>query len=253
MTQIRKRAYITGASSGFGEAIARVLASDGVELILLARRLCRLEKLQAEFSHKTTVYCQEMDVTALDNTRSSLTALVESYGAPTILINNAGLALGLEPAHKTNFADWQRMIDTNVTGLANVTHTLLPFMVQQGCGHIINIGSTAGNWPYKGGNVYGASKAFVKNLSQQLRCDLVGTGIRVTNLEPGLAETEFSVIRFKGDTEAAGKVYEDVKPLRAEDIANIVHWLVNTPAHVNVNQLEVMPVCQSVAGMNIHR
>ncbi len=169
------------------------------------------------------------------------------------MINNAGLALGLEPAHEANLRDWETMVETNILGLLRVTRQLLPGMVTRNAGHIINIGSTAGSWPYPGGNVYGATKSFVQMFSRQLLADLLGKRIRVTNIDPGLAETEFSEVRFKNNKEKAKKLYENTQPLTAGDIANIVHWVTSVPAHVNINTLEVMPVCQAWGPLQIDK
>jgi len=170
-----------------------------------------------------------------------------------VLINNAGLALGLEPAHEADLNQWETMVNTNIKGLMYCTRQILPGMVERGRGHIINIGSVAGSTSYPGGNVYGATKAFVKQFSNNLRSDLLGTPIRITNIEPGLAETEFSVVRFAGDRDRAAEVYKGTQPLAAEDIAEIVYWVTNLPQHVNINCLEVMPVCQAWGPFAIHR
>lgn len=170
------------------------------------------------------------------------------------MVNNAGLALGLEPAHKANIDDWDTMIDTNAKGLVNMTRAILPDMVERNVGHIINIGSTAANWPYAGGNVYGATKAFVKQFSLGLRADLHGTRVRVSDIEPGLVGgTEFSNVRFKGDNERVGKTYENANALSAVDIAEAVYWVATLPAHVNINTIEMMPVSQSFAPLSVHR
>ncbi|MFO7752379.1 MAG: SDR family NAD(P)-dependent oxidoreductase, partial [Desulfobacteraceae bacterium] len=170
-----------------------------------------------------------------------------------VLVNNAGLALGLEPAHRADLSDWEEMVDTNIKGLMYCTRALLPSMAKKGSGHIVNIGSIAGTYPYPGGNAYGASKAFVKQFSRNLRADLAGTGIKVTNIEPGLAETEFSIVRFKGDRDKAAKVYENTEPLVAEDIAQTVFWVVSTPSRVNINSVEIMPVCQAWGPLSVTR
>jgi 3-hydroxy acid dehydrogenase/malonic semialdehyde reductase len=170
-----------------------------------------------------------------------------------ILLNNAGLALGLGPAHETDLDEWEKMVDTNIKGLLYMTRQILPAMVARGAGHIINLGSIAGSWPYPGGNTYGATKAFVQQFSRNLRADLLGTGIRVTNIEPGLAESEFSIVRFGGDAEKAAKVYEGTQPLTPVDIAEIIYWTASRPAHVNINSVEVMPVCQTWGNFAISR
>jgi NADP-dependent 3-hydroxy acid dehydrogenase YdfG len=180
----------------------------------------------------------------------------EEFGSQTdidVLLNNAGLALGLEPAWEVNIDDWETMVDTNIKGLMYCTRALLPQMVKRDSGHIINIGSTAGSWPYPGGNVYGGTKAFVQQFSRNLRADLIGSKVRVTNLAPGMAESEFSKVRFKGDDEQAEKVYQGAEALRPVDIAETVFWVVNRPAHVNINAIEMMPVDQAWGPFSIHR
>jgi len=171
-----------------------------------------------------------------------------------VLVNNAGLALGLEPAHRASLDDWDTMVDTNIKGLMYVTRAVLPGMVERGRGHVVNIGSVAAEWPYPGGNAYGASKAFVHQFSLNLRADLLGTPVRVTDLEPGLCSgTEFSQVRFHGDEARAAKVYDKTEPLTAEDVADAVHWVATRPAHVNVNTLSLMPVGQAFGPLAVHR
>lgn len=242
---------VTGASSGFGEAIARRFAKHGARLILAARRKDRLEKLAKELS--VPVHIVELDVRNRDAIETAFSALPADFAAVTILVNNAGLALGLEPAHKVNLDDWETMIDTNVKGLVTVTRTLLPGLVERKKGHVVNIGSVAGSYPYPGGNVYGGTKAFVKQFSLALRSDLLGANVRVTNIEPGMADTEFSLTRFKGDKGAADQVYQGVDALTADDIAETVFWSTALPAHVNINSIEVMPTQQAFAGFKVER
>ncbi|MBI5119699.1 MAG: SDR family oxidoreductase [Rhodospirillales bacterium] len=242
---------VTGASSGFGEAIARRFAQHGARLILAARRKDRLEKLAKEL--KAPVHIVELDVRDRDAIEKAFSALPADFAKVTILVNNAGLALGLEPAHKVNLDDWETMIDTNVKGLVTVTRTLLPGLVERKKGHIVNIGSVAGSYPYPGGNVYGGTKAFVKQFSLALRSDLLGANVRVTNIEPGMADTEFSLTRFKGDKGAADQVYQGVDALTADDIAETVFWSTALPAHVNINSIEVMPTQQAFAGFKVER
>jgi len=179
--------------------------------------------------------------------------LPEGFREVDILVNNAGLALGLEPAHETSLDDWDAMIDTNIKGLAYCTRFILPGMVARNRGHIVNIGSTAGAWPYPGGNVYGGTKAFVEQFSRNLRADLLGTRVRVTCLAPGMAETDFSLVRFKGDAEKAAKVYAGTDPLTADDVAGIVGWVAGLPSHVNVNTLEVMSIDQTWGPFAVNR
>lgn len=244
---------VTGASSGFGEACARKFAGSGDTLVLLARRAERLDALAKELSSQTRVHTVSVDLTdagALENTLSNLPEFCQS---PDILINNAGLALGLSPAHEADMHDWETMINTNITALVRMTRLILPGMVARNRGHIINVGSTAGNWPYPGGNVYGATKAFVQHFSRELRADLLGHNIKVTNLEPGLAETEFSLVRFKQQQAKAEQVYQGTQPLTGADIADIIHWVCSVPPHVNINALEVMPLCQAWGPLAIDR
>lgn len=244
--------FITGASSGFGAACARKFAADGNRLILLARRQQRLQALADELKHCDT-HLISIDITDQQALEMAIQRLPEAFNSPDILINNAGLALGLSGADQAELSHWQQMIDTNITALVHLTRLILPGMVSRDRGHIINIGSTAGNWPYPGGNVYGATKAFVKQFSRGLRADLLGKRIKVTNIEPGLAETEFSLVRFGHDAGRAAEVYDGTKPISAEDLADIIHWVCNTPAHININALEIMPLCQSWGPFRIDR
>ncbi|MCA6220964.1 bifunctional NADP-dependent 3-hydroxy acid dehydrogenase/3-hydroxypropionate dehydrogenase YdfG [Photorhabdus antumapuensis] len=244
--------FVTGATSGFGESIARKFIQNGSKVIATGRRKERLEKLKAELGDN--FYFAQLDVTDRAAINQVIEQLPESLRHIDILVNNAGLALGLEPAHQSNLDDWELMINTNVKGLVNMTHILLPGMVERNHGHIINIGSTAASWPYSGGNVYGATKAFVKQFSLSLRADLQGKNIRVTDIEPGLVGgTEFSLVRFKGDNDKVNKTYDGTQALTAEDVTEAVFWVANLPAHVNINTLEMMPVCQSFAGLSVHR
>ncbi|KAA0213428.1 SDR family oxidoreductase [bacterium] len=244
-----KTILVTGATSGFGEAIARRFAKEGWKLVILGRRKDRLDKLAKELK----AHAVACDVRKRKEVFEAIASLPREFGAIDVLVNNAGLALGMEPAHKADLDDWEQMVDTNIKGLMFVTRAVLPGMVERGRGHIVNIGSTASNYPYPGGNAYGGSKAFVKQFSLNLRADLQGTGVRVTNLEPGLAETEFSLVRFKGDQDKAGAVYKGMQPLTGQDIAEAVHWCVNLPAHMNVNRMEIMPTAQSFGPFAVHR
>ncbi len=246
-------AFITGASSGFGESCARRFAKEGWNLILAARREDKLNNLKKELGNKTKVCTLSLDIRDFQAIQKAIQKIPEDFQAIDVLINNAGLALGLEPAHQANLNDWETMIDTNIKGLIYCTRIILPEMVRRNRGHIINIGSIAGNWPYPGGNVYGATKAFVQQFSRNLRADLIGTQIRITNIDPGLAETEFSIIRFKGNKEKAAKVYQGTAPLTGEDIAEIVHWVTSLPLHVNINSVEVMPTCQAWGALSVSR
>ncbi|HTI18842.1 MAG TPA: bifunctional NADP-dependent 3-hydroxy acid dehydrogenase/3-hydroxypropionate dehydrogenase YdfG [Trinickia sp.] len=244
--------FVTGASAGFGAAIARTFVKGGHRVIATARRLDRLEELAKELGPALLpIDVDVRDRAAVEAVPSRLPA---EFADVDVLVNNAGLALGLEPAQRSNLDDWQQMIDTNCTGLVTMTRVLLPGMVERNRGHVVNLGSTAGNWPYAGGNVYGATKAFVHQFSLNLRTDLAGTAVRVTDVAPGLCGgTEFSNVRFKGDDEKAAGIYRDVQALTAEDIAESIYWITTRPAHVNINSIELMPVAQSFAGLSIHR
>lgn len=248
-----KTVMITGASSGFGEAAARRFAKEHCTLVLAARSLDKLHTLAQELSPLCSVYYAAMDVTNAESVARFFENLPEQFQQVDVLVNSAGLALGVEPAFAADLKNWETMIETNITGVLRVTRAVLPSMVARDAGHIINIGSTAGNWPYPGGNTYGATKAFIQNFSQALRADLLGKHVRVTNIEPGMAQTNFSNVRFKGDTEKADMVYANTKPLTAGDIADIIFWVNSVPAHVNVNTLEVMPVCQAWSALTVNR
>lgn len=238
---------VTGASAGIGEECARLFYRQGAKLILLARRIERLKSFAAKLDQKR-VACIECDVQSLASVGAIEKQIPEDFKAVDVLINNAGLALGLGPAYETDLKDWDTMIDTNVKGLLYVTRAFLPGMVSRAKGHVVNIGSVAGSAPYRGGNVYSGTKAFVSSFSDCLRADLLGTPIRVTNIEPGLTQTEFSVVRFKGDTTRAAKTYANKHALSAEDVAQAVLWAVSQPPHVNINRIELMPVCQAFEG-----
>ncbi len=250
---IKKTALITGASAGFGEACAKKFALNGWRLILAARREERLRDLAEQLRLETEVHISALDVRSHYAVTSFISSLPYEFKEIDLLVNNAGLALGLEPAHEAKMDNWESMVDTNIKGLMYLTHAVLPGMVRRNTGHVINIGSTAGNWPYAGGNTYGATKAFVSHFSRNLRSDLLGKNIRVTCIEPGMAESEFSLVRYQGDAERAANVYRGTKPLTPEDIAETVYWVSNLPAHVNVNTLEVMPVCQAWAPLMVKR
>ncbi|MFA5941230.1 MAG: SDR family oxidoreductase [Sinimarinibacterium sp.] len=244
--------FVTGASAGFGTAIARRFVADGARVIISGRRGERLRQLAAELGpHALPVELDVRDKAAID---AVLAALPPDFAQVDVLVNNAGLALGLQPAQAAVLDDWERMVDTNIKGLMYMTRALLPGMVARKRGHVINIGSIAGEWPYPGGNVYGATKAFVRQFSLNLRADLLGTKLRVTDVEPGLCGgTEFSSVRFHGDAARAAKIYENTTPLSAEDIADTVHWIATRPAHVNINTISLMPVDQAFSPMTIHR
>ncbi|WP_025733482.1 SDR family NAD(P)-dependent oxidoreductase [Carnimonas nigrificans] len=239
-------AFITGATSGFGRAAAHRFADAGWSLVLSGRRGDRLEALKAELSSKVDVHIAELDVRDDKAVQAAVDDLPEAFKRVRTLVNNAGLALAAKPAQKVDLKDWHTMIDTNVTGLVNVTHALLPTLIEVGGGAtIINVGSIAGQWPYPGSHVYGASKSFVKQFSYNLRCDLLGTGVRVTDLAPGMAETEFTLVRTGGDQAASDKLYRGTEALTAEDIAEQMFYIATLPAHINFNRLEVMPTRQA--------
>lgn len=241
-----KRVLVTGASSGFGEACARAFAEYGAEMILWARRLERLEKLQAELKekHGVGVRVDRVDVREREAVLSVAKDLAASGSVPDVLVNNAGLAAGLSKIHEGDFDDWDRMIDTNVKGLLNVTRAILPMMVERNRGHVVNIGSVAGRVAYPMGNVYNATKFGVRALNDAMNIDLLGTEIRVSTIDPGAAETEFSEVRFHGDRDRANAVYDGFTPLTAEDVADAVRYVVNAPEHVNITDLVIMPTAQ---------
>lgn len=241
---------ITGATGDFGKAFAKRFAALGSKLILHGRDSKKLADLLKEFPG---AYGVEFDMTDRTAMKKSIETLPADFRDIDLLINNAGLALGLDKAYEANPEDWDRMIDVDVKSLAFITNLIVKGMAARKKGHIINIGSTAGNYPYMGGNVYGAAKAFVKQFSLNLRADLVGTNVRVTNIEPGQVETQFSTARFKGDEARAKAVYAGTKSLSAADVAEAVVWAATLPPHFNVNRLEIMPTCQSFAGLSVER
>jgi 3-hydroxy acid dehydrogenase / malonic semialdehyde reductase len=244
-------AFITGATAGFGEALARRVVAGGGRVIATGRRAERLEALVAELGE--AVLARTMDIRSADSIAAAAADLPEPFAAIDVLFNNAGLALGLGKAHQTEPADWDQMIETNVLGLTRVTRAILPGMVERNRGDVVNVSSVAASYPYPGGNVYGATKAFVRQFSLNLRADLLGTKVRVTSLEPGMCETEFSIVRFKGDEAAAGKVYEGVHALSADEIAMLVEQVLRLPAHININTMEVMPVQQAWSPFAVSR
>ncbi len=245
-------ALVTGATAGFGTAITRRLVRDGFRVIAAARRADRLEALRAELGDD--VLAMPLDVTDAAAVAGLPGSLPEGWREVEVLVNNAGLALGLDPAQQATLSDWDTMVATNVTGLIHLTHALLPGMVERNLGHVVNLGSIAGSYPYPGGHVYGATKAFVKQFTLNLKADLVGTFVRVTDVEPGLCGgTEFSTVRFDGDAAKAAKVYEGTEPLTSEDIAEAVGWVVGLPRHVNINRVEMMPTCQGPSGLAVKR
>lgn len=252
MSNSHQVVFITGASSGIGEACARRFARAQYHLVLTARRVERLTALAHELS--VPCYVAQLDVTNPREIVEVVEKLPASFSNLDVLINNAGLALGLEPAQAALLEDWDNMIETNVRGLVQCTRAVLPLMVAQNRGHIINVGSIAGTYPYPGGNVYGATKAFVHQFSLNLRADLLGTAIRVTCIEPGMvSDTEFSAVRFHGDTQKASAVYRGVHALRPEDVAEAIYYCVSCPPHMNVNVMELMPVDQAFGSFAVNR
>ncbi len=243
---------ITGATAGFGEAIARRFVHDGHRVIATGRRAERLDALQHELGAALLTF--PLDVTNAAAVAALPGSLPEGWREIDVLVNNAGLALGTSPAHQTSIQDWDTMVATNVSGLIRLTHAILPGMVERDSGHVINLSSSAATYPYPGGNVYGATKAFVTQFSLNLKADLVGTGVRVTDLEPGLVGgSEFSKVRFGGDSEKAAAVYAGTTPLSPQDIAEAVAWVVGLPPHVNINRIEMMPTCQAPGPLAIKR
>ncbi|MEM9102409.1 MAG: SDR family oxidoreductase [Pseudomonadota bacterium] len=248
-----KTLLITGATSGFGEATARRFASEGWKLVLLGRREERLYDLQETLNKQTSVHLIACDVRNKRELYKAFDDLPSAFQSLDVLVNNAGLALGMETADKASLEDWEIMVDTNIKGLMYTTHYFIEKMMQVNRGHIINMGSIAGNYAYPGANTYGATKAFVQQFSRNLLADVLGSKIKVTNLEPGLAESEFSLVRFKGQQEKADAVYKGVEPLTPKDIAETIYWVTQQPEHVNINSMEIMPVCQAWGALAVAR
>ncbi|KQZ78367.1 NAD(P)-dependent oxidoreductase [Rhodanobacter sp. Root561] len=246
-----KTAWITGASSGFGAAAVERFVAGGWRVIASGRRAERLQQL-VDRHGADKVHAAAFDMRDENAMRAAHAALPPAFAAIDLLLNNAGLALGTSPAQQADLAQWKQMIDTNVTALVTMTHLLLPQLIERR-GAIVNISSIAGSYAYRGGNVYGASKAFVTQFSQNLRCDLHGTGVRVSSIEPGMAETEFTVVRTGGDQAASDQLYAGAHPISACDIADTIWWIANLPPHLNINRVEVMPVSQSAAGLQVAR
>ncbi|ABC80845.1 SDR family NAD(P)-dependent oxidoreductase [Anaeromyxobacter dehalogenans] len=244
-------ALVTGATSGIGAACVDALVGAGARVVAAARRADRLDALASR--HPGRVHPLVLDVRDRAAVEASLATLPAAWSAVEVLVNNAGLALGLEPAQRASVDEWQTMIDTNCTGLVVVTRALLPGMVERGRGHVVNVASVAGTYPYPGGNVYGATKAFVRQFTLNLKADLIGTGVRATSVEPGMVETEFSLVRFSGDAGKAKQVYHGMQPLGPEDVADAILWCVSRPPHVNVNALELMPERQAFSPFAVKR
>jgi 3-hydroxy acid dehydrogenase/malonic semialdehyde reductase len=249
---VKGTALVTGATAGFGAAIAARLVADGFRVVAIGRRQERLDALIEELGGEARGV--RLDVTDTAAVAALPGSLPEGFRDIDVLVNNAGLALGLSPAFKAELGDWDRMVATNISGLIHMTHALLPGMVSRNRGHVVNLGSIAGTYPYPGGHVYGGTKAFVRQFTLNLKADLVGTNVRVTDIEPGLCGgTEFSEVRFGGDRAKADEVYRGTTPLTAEDIAEAVAWVVQLPQHVNINRVEMMPTCQATAPFAIKR
>jgi serine 3-dehydrogenase len=245
-----KTALITGATSGFGRATAQRFAAQGWNVIATGRRADRLRTLRDSLGDR--VHTLAFDIRDADAMQAALATLPEALQGIDLLVNNAGLALGTAPAQSADLGQWRQMIDTNITALVALTHALLPGLIERR-GAIVNISSIAATYPYTGGNVYGGTKAFVSQFSLGLRSDLHGTGVRVTSIEPGLAETEFTLVRTSGNQSASDQLYAGAQPITDTDIADAIWWVATLPPHLNINRLEVMPVSQSFAGFQIHR
>ncbi|WP_242396095.1 SDR family NAD(P)-dependent oxidoreductase [Anaeromyxobacter oryzisoli] len=242
---------VTGATAGIGAACADAFLAAGARVVATGRRADRLAELAAR--HPGRVHPLALDVRDRAATERSLSTLPAGFADVDVLVNSAGLALGLEPAQRASVDDWDQMIETNCAGLVTVTRAILPGMIARGRGHVVNLGSVAAGYPYPGGNVYGATKAFVRQFTLNLRADLLGTPVRATVIEPGMTETEFSLVRFGGDAGRAGQVYQGMQPLTAADIAEAIVWCTGLPAHVNVNVIELMPVAQAFSPFAVKR
>jgi len=246
-----KTVWITGATAGFGAASVERFVAGGWRVIASGRRADRLQQLVDRHGGER-VHAAAFDMRDDAAMRAAHAALPADFAEIDLLVNNAGLALGTAPAQQADLAQWKQMIDTNVTALVTMTHLLLPQLIERR-GAIVNISSIAGSYAYRGGNVYGASKAFVTQFSQNLRTDLHGTGVRVSSIEPGMAETEFTLVRTGGDQAASDKLYAGAHPITAGDIADTIWWIANLPPHLNINRVEVMPVSQTAAGLQVAR
>ena len=243
---------VTGATSGFGLATARRLVADGHRVVAAGRRGDRLDELRRELGQ--ALYPLTLDVTDVAAVAGLPGSLPEAWREVDVLVNNAGLALGLDPAHKADLSQWDQMVATNITGLMHMTRALLPGMVERNRGHVVNLGSIAGEYPYPGGHVYGGTKAFVEQFTLNLKADLVGSFVRVTSIEPGLCGgTEFSTVRFSGDAARAADIYKGTEPLTADDIAETIAWVISLPRHVNINRVEMMPTCQAPGPLVVKR
>ncbi|MGB3270185.1 MAG: SDR family NAD(P)-dependent oxidoreductase [Rhodanobacter sp.] len=246
-----KTAWITGATAGFGAATVERFVAGGWRVVASGRRADRLQQL-VDRHGADRVHAAAFDMRDEAAMRAAHAALPAAFAGLDLLVNNAGLALGTEPAQQADLAQWKQMIDTNVTALATITHLLLPQLIERR-GAVINISSISGSYAYRGGNVYGATKAFVTQFSQNLRTDLHGTGVRMSSIEPGMAETEFTLVRTGGDQSASDRLYAGAHPITPGDIADTIWWIANLPPHLNINRIEVMPVNQSAAGLQVAR
>ena len=244
--------FITGATSGFGAAAARRYVAAGGKVIATGRRAERLAELQAELG-ADKCHIIELDVRDRAAMEAAIAAIPAPFAGINVVLANAGLALGLQPAAETDITDWETMIATNITGLTYTVRLLLPGLIERGGGHIVTVGSVAGDYPYPGGSVYGATKAFVKQFALNIRSDVQGKNVRVTNIEPGLTETEFSLVRFKGDEAKAAKPYENTQAMNADDIVESIFWATSLPTHVNVNRLQLMATTQAFGPFDIYR
>jgi NADP-dependent 3-hydroxy acid dehydrogenase YdfG len=244
---------ITGATAGIGAACARRFAAHGARLVLVGRRANRLDGLRQELTKLAPVYTLRLDIRDRWAVAQGLADLPAEFGTLDVLINNAGIALGLEAAQKADLDDWTATVNTNIMGLLYCTHAALPGMVARNRGHIVNLGSVAGSYPYPGGHVYCGTKAFIHQFSLALRADLLGTKVHVTCIEPGKVASEIAHVRFKGDAIKAAAVYADTEPMTPDDIAEVIHWCVTRPAHLNINTIELMPADQAFNPLAVHR
>ena len=251
---MNKIVFITGATSGIGLGCARKFAANGDKLILTGRNATRLSEISGELKAQgTEVVTLKFDVRDRDAAQEAIESLPAEWSKIDVLVNNAGLALGLEPEYEGDFSDWDGMIDTNIKGLLTMTRLIVPGMIERNSGHIINIGSVAGDAAYAGGNVYCATKAAVKALSDGLRIDVASTAVRVTNLKPGLVETNFSNVRFHGDTDRAAKLYQGIKPLTGDDIADVAVYAANAPAHVQIAEVLILATHQASGSVIVRK
>jgi len=247
-------ALITGASSGIGKATAEALAKRGYNLVLVGRRVERLQEICESLGFKVRCFVLQCDFFDVGSIETALNTIPDEFKEIDVLVNNAGNALGFDTAQEVDWIDWENMINLNCTALAKLTHYFLPGMVERNVGHIVNLGSVAATYPYKSGNVYGATKAFVAVLTQNLKADLLGTAVRVTNIEPGMvSDTEFTEVRVRGNEDKIKAIKGGIEALRTEDVANAIDWVIQQPVHVNINRIELMPVAQAPSRPDYHR